>query len=127
GAWTSVMFDDALIHRVISDMGGWVELCKVDDREYPFKQKEFLTRYQAYLLRDEVGEYPRLLQGIADHQNQQKGFDMQAPVAVGDWSKAAQVYTRGIANFSAVPLKRISPKAIQALLGNQLEDKNEND
>lgn len=21
GAWTSVMFDDALIHRVISDMG----------------------------------------------------------------------------------------------------------
>jgi hypothetical protein len=121
------MFDDALIHRVISDMGGWVELCKVDDREYPFKQKEFLTRYQAYLLRDEVGEYPRLLQGIADHQNQQKGFDMQAPVAVGDWSKAAQVYTRGITDFSAVPLKRISPKAIQALLGNQLEDKNEND
>ncbi len=59
GAWTSVMFDDALIHRVISDMGGWVELCKVDDREYPFKQKEFLTRYQAYLLRDEVGEYLR--------------------------------------------------------------------
>lgn len=94
GAWTSVMFDDALIHRVISDMGGWVELCKVDDREYPFKQK---------------------------------GFDMQAPVAVGDWSKAAQVYTRGIADFSAVPLKKISPKAIQALLGNQLEDKNEND
>jgi len=52
---------------------------------------------------------------------------MQAPVAVGDWSKVAQVYTRGIADFSAVPLKRISPKAIQALLGNQLEDKNEND
>ncbi|MCV5959897.1 DUF6475 domain-containing protein, partial [Escherichia coli] len=91
-------------------------LCNVDDREYPFKQKEFLTRYQAYLLRDEVGEYPRLLQGIADHQNQQKGFDMQAPVAVGDWSKAVQVYTRGITGFSAVPLKRISPKAIQALL-----------
>nr|WP_241542079.1 DUF6475 domain-containing protein [Vibrio vulnificus] len=74
-----------------------------------------------------MGEYPRLLQGIADHHNQQKGFDMQAPIAVGDWSKAAQVYTRGIAEFSAVPLKRISPKAIQALLGNQLEDKNEND
>ena len=49
GAWTSVMFDDALIHRVISDMGGWVELCKVDDREYPFKQKEFNT-LPGYLL-----------------------------------------------------------------------------
>jgi len=126
GAWTSVMFDDALIHRVISDMGGWIELCKVDDREYPFKQKEFLTRYKAYLLRDEVSEYPKLLHGIVDHQNQKNGLDMQAPVAIGNWPKAAQVYTKGIANFSAVPLRSLSLEAIQTLLGNQLEDKNEN-
>ncbi|REG85619.1 DUF6475 domain-containing protein [Marinomonas pollencensis] len=127
GAWTSVMFDDPLIHRVISDMGGWVELCKVDDRESPFQQKEFLKRYQTYLLREEIGEYPKLLQGIADHQNQQKGFDMQAPVAVGNSSKAAQVYTRGIADFRAIPLKRINPKIIQMFPRNKLEDKNEND
>ncbi len=50
---------------------GWVELCKVDDRKYPFKQR-VLTRYQAYLMRDEEGEYLRLLKVIADHQNQQK-------------------------------------------------------
>ncbi|MGL4900446.1 MAG: DUF6475 domain-containing protein [Shewanella sp.] len=125
GAWTSVIFDDALIHRVMADMGGWIEFCKINIQEYPFKQKEFLTRYQAYLLRDEVSEYPRLLQGLADQQNQPKGLDIQDPVIVGDRSKAAQVYSGGIANVSAVSLKRISTKSMQVLLGNQFEEKNE--
>jgi len=111
GAWTSVMFDDALIHKVISDMGGWCELCKVDDKEYPFRQKDFLTRYQSYLLRNDVGDYPRLLTGIADQQNHQKGFAMQRPIAVGETKEASQVYAKGLANFNSVPMKRISEKS----------------
>lgn len=63
GAWTSVMFDDALIHRMISDMGGWVELCKVDDREYPFKQKA--TRHTCYAAKwVNTRDYYRALQTI---------------------------------------------------------------
>lgn len=124
GAWTSVMFDDPIIHRVVADMGGWVALCKVDDREFPFKQKEFVARYQAYLLRGEHGQYPRLLQGLADHQNLQKGYDMQAPVAVGDTQGATQVFQHGIADYSAVTLKRIDPEALQRLIGYDEENAN---
>ncbi|RLV61754.1 hypothetical protein D5018_01205 [Parashewanella curva] len=37
GAWSSVIFDDPLIHRVITDMGGWVKLCKIQESDYPYK------------------------------------------------------------------------------------------
>lgn len=126
GSWTSVMFDDALIHRVISDMGGWRDLCKADDKQYPFMQKDFITRYQNYLLRNEIGEYPKLLTGIADQQNQQNGFATQTPIAIGERAKAEQVYANGRADYSSVSLQKISSKSIQKLFDTRSEVNHEN-
>ena len=36
GPWESVVFDDALIHAVIADMGGWVRFGQTTDDEWPF-------------------------------------------------------------------------------------------
>ena len=51
GAWAATIpsiFDDALIHAVIVDMGGWVRLCEMYQRDESFKQREFESRYIAY-------------------------------------------------------------------------------
>ena len=45
GTYASVVFDDPIIHAVISDMGGWQPLGMVQDEEWPFKAREFEKRY----------------------------------------------------------------------------------
>jgi len=51
GAWESVIFDDAKIHSVIMDMGGWIELCRKTTRELDFLLREFEKRYRSYQYR----------------------------------------------------------------------------
>src|SRR5690606_37498796 len=41
GTYSSVVFDDPVIHRVIHDMGGWVSLGVKNDKEWPFVANEF--------------------------------------------------------------------------------------
>ncbi len=125
GIWTSVVFDDAYIHRVISDMGGWVALCKIDERAYPFKLKEFVNRYESYLSRGEVIDHPKCLKGLAANHNQDKQSDIEEPVVVGDRVKAAQVYKKGIGDFTAIPLGKLGQQALQSLLEKQSEGDNE--
>lgn len=125
GAWSSVIFDDGLIHRVISDMGGWVQLCKTEDKEYSFKQKEFLARYQTYLVRNSYDQYPKVLSGLSDQHNVRKGLDLQTPFSVGDSAKALQVYANGALNFNSVYIEKINSKTFHKLIGNQVEDNNE--
>jgi len=50
GPYSSVVFDDPNIHIVIVELGGWINLCKVDNKELPFKRNEFVKRYQAVIL-----------------------------------------------------------------------------
>jgi hypothetical protein len=106
GGYTSVVFDDPLIHAVIEDMGGWITLCSVKQQELPFREKDFVARYAGY-----VGypppPYPSQLTGRLAHQNQLQGFKLEAPVCVGDQQKALRVYQQGqsfIRLLSALPL-----------------------
>ena len=62
GGDASVIFDDALIHAVIDDMGGWVRLCGMYQREESFKQHEFESLYVGYR-RYPPKSYPRQLLG----------------------------------------------------------------
>src|SRR5688572_13540617 len=36
GPYQDVVFEDAIIHRVVADMGGWILMCGKDDKEWPF-------------------------------------------------------------------------------------------
>jgi hypothetical protein len=51
GAYDSIVFDDPLIHHIISGMGGWVTICHTDESRLPFLCKEFCDRYSACLTR----------------------------------------------------------------------------
>lgn len=95
GTWDDVIFDDATIHRVLADMGGWILVGSKDDKEWPFVAKEFQQRYRAYAQRGTVTEYPARLTGQANAHNSANGRPILPAVLHGDPEKAKLVYRRG--------------------------------
>jgi len=102
GAYQSVVFDDGIIHAVITDMGGWVALCNVLSSELPYKAIEFEKRYRGYKTRGTLPAFPNKLIGIADLQNTPHGLDPVAPVLIGNANQAQAVLLRG----KALPLDK---------------------
>lgn len=95
GTYVDVVFDDALIHRVIAEMGGWIFFGTQKEGEWPFVAKRFETIYRAYRMRNELPDYPPLLTGIANAQNAVEGFAKQTPTLIGDVNKAKLVLKGG--------------------------------
>lgn len=104
GVNQTVVFDDPLIHRVISDMGGWVALGDKTEDEWPFVANEFQNRYLGYKSRNVSAEYPPKLLGLHDAQNdgiydaswyKERGLQQPPPVLIGDASAARQVLAGG--------------------------------
>lgn len=91
GTYATVVFDDALVHRVIDDMGGWVSLGRKSEDEWPFVAKEFENRYRGYASRGERPEYPAMLIGIAQGANESLGMPVAPPVMLGDPDRCAEV------------------------------------
>ena len=104
GTYQSVVFDDAIIHRVLADMGGWTLLGNKSEDEWPFVARDFENRYRGYKMRDETPEYAPILIGIAEAHNSSEGFKSQKPTLIGDKDKAQLV----LANGSNTPLLGIS-------------------
>ncbi|HKS73497.1 MAG TPA: DUF6475 domain-containing protein [Terriglobales bacterium] len=105
GTHSSVAFDDPLIHRVITEMGGWIQMGTKSDDEWPFVRNEFVNRYRGYRMRNETPEYPPHLIGISEAHNAKSGFISQPPLLLGDATKADQVRLKG----SNVPLLTVTP------------------
>lgn len=95
GSYADVVFDDALIHRVLHDMGGWLQLMGKAESDWPFIAKEFENRYRGYRMRGETPPYPPVLIGMANAQNGKQGYALQAPVMVGDQAAAQRVLAGG--------------------------------
>ena len=104
GPGRSVVFDDPLIHRVLSDMGGWVLLGYVTNDEWPFKSNEFQSRYRGYSMRGEIPNYPPVLTGIHEAENRANGYKVEPPTMVGDSETALKVLSGG----SDEPLLRVT-------------------
>jgi hypothetical protein len=92
GAYTTVAFDDPVIMAVLSDMGGWVQLCHSTEDEQPFREKEFTAKYRAYKGRpaDEIS-FPGKLLGIIDAENMPRGNGVQPVTLIGDPEVAQKV------------------------------------
>ena len=95
GTYQDVVFDDPIIHRVISDMGGWIWFGNQLEVEWPFIAKNFESRYRGYRLRCESPEYAPVLVGMANAQNQQNGFKVNSPILIGNQQKANSVMIGG--------------------------------
>lgn len=95
GTYATVVFDDPLIHAVLSDMGGWPQLGQKTVDEWPFVAKEFQTRYRSYKVRNEIPVYPPRLIGIFDMENSPRGFEYQDAVLIGNFEEAQKVLSGG--------------------------------
>lgn len=96
GQYQSIAFDDAVIHLVLDDMGGWPKLCQTSEEELPFVQKRFETSYRAYRQRgNDMPAYPRYLAGVSETANSAQGYRSDPPRLVGDLAKARQVFSGG--------------------------------
>lgn len=107
GAYRDVIFDDAYIHAVIGDMGGWVKLCTGhDDEAWPHVQREFENRYRGFMTRRQAGDYPRQLVGITNATNRQMGRTdkLQHPAVIGDMAKAQAVFSGGATHLINTPV-----------------------
>ncbi len=113
GVYESVVFDDALIHRVLEDMGGWIALGMKGEDEWPFIAKEFEGRYRAYALRKECGEYHRVLIGVNEAQNARSGFKSMPPLLLGNEQQCLQVLSGGAEKLNRA--KRLGTEAVRHL------------
>lgn len=94
GQYSSVVFDDALIHVVVNEMGGWINLCQTREEVLVFRAKEFAKRYASYAVKKPT-HYPNRLIGSLEHCNQVQGYANTRPVLCGDVSKSTAVYQQG--------------------------------
>jgi hypothetical protein len=67
-SYESYVFDDAIIHSVIQDMGGWVRVCEVNLDQLSFLQNEFVKRYKGYFFRKSFS-HPKFLAGRIETSN----------------------------------------------------------
>lgn len=105
GGHVDVVFDDATIHRVVEDMGGWPKLCMTLETDLPFRAKDFQTLYRSYALRREIPSHPPLLIGRFSMQNMQEGHPVQPPVLIGDAQACELVRIGGTAQAARLPMR----------------------
>jgi len=87
GCYETVVFDDPIIHKVISDMGGWIMFGTVTDTEYPFKANEFRARYKGWAARSDI-KYPKKMIGVFESENVQNNKKVAPPILIGNPEKA---------------------------------------
>jgi hypothetical protein len=94
GAYQSVAFDDAVIHAVIEDLGGWTKVCRSDLNELSYLEHRFCEAYRAYSGRPDM-VYPAKLIGEYEAQNRIDGRKVSPPMLIGDPQKASDVLRLG--------------------------------
>jgi hypothetical protein len=107
GTYCDVVFDDALIHRVIQDMGGWIALGTRNEDEWPFVAKEFENRYRGFSARGEHPPYPATLIGLATAHNSRHGYPAETLILIGNEQSAREVL-RGGSGQPPLGLHRLS-------------------
>ena len=114
GTYQSVVFDDPLIHSVIDDMGGWMQIGLITDDELPFRVREFEKRYQSYRV-NPPAEYPRKLAGILEKENSKEGYQVDPPMLLGNQEVARLVFNGGREGIGieARPLEISAPEMPQ--------------
>jgi hypothetical protein len=107
GPYESVVFDDAIIHKVLHDMGGWLSLGTKTEDDWPFVAKEFENRYRGFKSRNERIEYPAKLIGLYEAQNSKEGRKVAPPMLIGDASKAREVLQLGSSGSTLLGMTRM--------------------
>jgi len=75
--YTSLCFDDPIIHYVVDNYGGWIRICEetyqMGDKEYGIWKHGFLARYKAFYENPPTKPVPRLI-GTHELNNRNRGY-----------------------------------------------------
>ena len=96
GGYTDVVFDDAAIHAVIEDLGGWVKVCRGETKDLGYLQHRFCEAHRAYSAKGQF-DYPRQLMGdrSPDEMFIRKGLPPPRPALIGNTERARLVFEGG--------------------------------
>lgn len=121
GSWVDVVFDDALIHRVISEMGGWIQFGERNTKDWDFVRNEFVSRYRGYKMRGERPEYHPVLTGAANASNSLEHQQRAKPVMIGDARLALAVMRGGVTTLQIgiTPMAALTENVMKRLGGPQ--------
>ena len=72
GSWSSVQFDDPVIHSCVRALGGWIELCSTDVTEMVWREKKFLELYPVLSKSNQT--HPKYLIGVDEKENRLNGY-----------------------------------------------------
>ena len=119
GSWVDVVFDDPLIHRVITEMGGWVMLGERTFKDWDFVRNEFVNRYRGYKMRGERPEYPGVLTGSANAANALENHQRAQPVLIGNAKTAVAAMRGGVdaLQIGITPMAALSAQVVKRLGG----------
>jgi Domain of unknown function (DUF6475) len=114
GAYTDVVFDDAVIHAVIEDLGGWPKVCRIETDELSYLQHRFMQGYRSYAARGSELRYPRALRGDRSPDEEFTRLKMlpPKPALIGDVEQARRVYAQGGEAKARVTFGHINSTAI---------------
>lgn len=111
-SYSSVSFDDCIIHKVIDSMGGWPEFCITDNSQWHWKEKEFVERYVRFKAQYDASELdytPEYLPGV--HGNSPSN------IKLGYKPKIYEVKT----NYPCIPIKRIESRNFMKELNERMK------
>ena len=79
GTYSSVKFDDPLIHKTINSISGWVELGQVETDQLQWKEKEFIRNYISFARNIDEIDCPKYLPGVHanSYLNQKYGHEIK--------------------------------------------------
>ena len=95
GRYQRVAFDDAIIHSVIDDMGGWVNLCSTEDRQKPYKVLEFQKRYRGYIANPPTS-YPSHFEEDNYYQKFTPPYPRKPIALIGDTEKVKEIMRNAV-------------------------------
>ena len=99
GAYTDVIFDDAAVHAVIQDLGGWPKICATESKDIGYTMHRFCESYRAYCISQDFTYQGRLI-GIRspDYDYAMRGLPVPDPKLIGDPGAAMAVLAGGTAS-----------------------------
>jgi len=98
GNYSDVIFDDAIIHAIVDNEGGWQHVCMMVEDDLKFMQARFNKQYVQYVSKSGLFDYSKILRGAINLDRMSKNLEIDPPQTVGNVEKCRQVYRIGTDN-----------------------------
>lgn len=121
GNYSDVVFDDAIIHAIVDNEGGWERVALMTDEDLKYFHARFMKQYASYVSKSGNFSYPRQLQGASNRSRISAGEDADPPAVVGERDKAVLVYRGGSDGKASITLPSTASKAILDEAAQRLE------